>query len=149
MCNFHERLFEERKRLGFNQDEMAKSGGVAKRTYCNYESGDRSPDASFLTAISMAGADVQYMLTGNRSDALPTKVNLSIGDKAGIINMKLLLIAIRELEAALKRNRKTLDPERKARAVSVLYESLEKLEQANPSEVLDESAVDRFMEALF
>lgn len=72
MFIFGGRLLEERKRLGLNQDEMAKAGGVAKRTYCNYEAGDREPGAAFLEAIAAAGADVAYILTGCRSDLSPT-----------------------------------------------------------------------------
>ena len=67
MYNISERLLEERKRLGLNQDQMAEIGGVAKRTYCNYESGEREPMASFFAAIAAAGADVQYILTGMRA----------------------------------------------------------------------------------
>lgn len=60
------RLKEERKRLKKNQDEMANLGGVAKSTYCNYEAGSRAPDALFLSGIAQAGADVIYILTGQR-----------------------------------------------------------------------------------
>lgn len=67
MSNIGEKLLEERKRLGLNQDQMAVVGGVAKRTYCNYEAGEREPMSGFFTAIAAAGADVQYILTGVRS----------------------------------------------------------------------------------
>jgi transcriptional regulator with XRE-family HTH domain len=70
MCNISERLLEERKRLGLNQEKMAEIGGVAKRTYCNYESGEREPMGSFFTAIAAAGADVQYILTGSRTQPI-------------------------------------------------------------------------------
>jgi transcriptional regulator with XRE-family HTH domain len=60
------RLIEERKRLELNQEKMAELGGVAKRTYCDYEAGVSEPKASFLAAIAAAGADVQYILTGTR-----------------------------------------------------------------------------------
>lgn len=46
---------------------MASKGGVAKRTYCNYESGEREPGAAFLQALGEYGMDVQYILTGIRS----------------------------------------------------------------------------------
>lgn len=59
-----ERLLNERKRLGLNQGEMAAKGGVAIRTYANYESGDRTPDAECLANLSQAGADVLYIVTG-------------------------------------------------------------------------------------
>jgi transcriptional regulator with XRE-family HTH domain len=60
------RLLEERIRLGLSQDRMAGLGRVAKRTYCNYESGLREPGAAFLEAMAAAGADVLYVLTGVR-----------------------------------------------------------------------------------
>jgi transcriptional regulator with XRE-family HTH domain len=68
MCNlFGERLLEERKRLGFTQDEMAARGGVAKRTYCNYEAGERDPTGGLLSALASLGVDIQYILTGERT----------------------------------------------------------------------------------
>lgn len=60
------RLEEERKRLGLNQDQMAGLGGVAKRTYCNYEAGSREPGASLLASLAKIGADIQYIVTGQR-----------------------------------------------------------------------------------
>jgi transcriptional regulator with XRE-family HTH domain len=63
------RLLEKRRRLGLSQDCMASLGRVAKRTYCNYESGLREPGATFLEALAGAGADVLYVLTGVRDVA--------------------------------------------------------------------------------
>ncbi len=63
---FFQRLIDERKRLGLTQDQMAKAGGVAKRTYCNYEKGDREPPVSFLSSVKNAGADLGYLLFGVR-----------------------------------------------------------------------------------
>ena len=62
-----ERIKEERKKLGLTQPEMGEIGGVQKKAQLNYEKGERSPDASYLAAIAVAGADVQYILTGIRS----------------------------------------------------------------------------------
>lgn len=59
-----ERLLEERKRLGLTQEQMAKAGGVVKRTYCNYEAGEREPSSSFLASIKAAGVDIGYLLFG-------------------------------------------------------------------------------------
>ena len=63
----HTRLVEERERLGLTQTEMAKRGGVAFRTYCDYESGKSEPRASFFADVSLHGLDVQYVVTGKRS----------------------------------------------------------------------------------
>lgn len=64
--NLQFRLIEERERLGLNQEQMAEAGGMKKRAYCYYESGERVPDAEYLFGISKLGADVQYIVTGQR-----------------------------------------------------------------------------------
>lgn len=62
-----ERLREERNRLGLSQPAFGLAGGVTKKTQGLYESGDRVPDAGYLTAIASEGADIQYIVTGIRS----------------------------------------------------------------------------------
>ncbi len=62
------RLREERSRLGYSQADICNSCGISKRSYIHYESGDRSPDAEFLGAASKIGMDVQYVVTGIRSE---------------------------------------------------------------------------------
>lgn len=66
------RLREERERLGLSQPALADICGVTMRSQRNYEKGDRQPDASYLAAVSAAGADVLYILTGQRSGAVAT-----------------------------------------------------------------------------
>lgn len=63
----HKRLREERQRLGFNQDQFAVIGGVKRGAQINYESGERSPDGNYFVAIAAAGADINYILTGQRA----------------------------------------------------------------------------------
>lgn len=65
------RLREERERLGFSQEAFGVLGGVQKRAQINYEKGERHPDSTYLAAIAAAGADVLYILTGERSSAQP------------------------------------------------------------------------------
>ncbi len=64
--NFGARLAEERKRIGLNQKDFAEIGGVTKTSQVNYESGERSPNVDYLQAITSAGVDVQYIITGVR-----------------------------------------------------------------------------------
>ncbi|PIV87604.1 MAG: transcriptional regulator [Hydrogenophilales bacterium CG17_big_fil_post_rev_8_21_14_2_50_63_12] len=64
-----ERLKEERDRLGLNQTDFAAIGGIGRKTQFNYESGERAPDGAYLAAIATAGADVLYILTGQRVGA--------------------------------------------------------------------------------
>ena len=61
-----DRLKEERLRLGLSQSDFADVGGAHRKSQGNYESGERFPDAQYLSAISAAGADVQYIVTGQR-----------------------------------------------------------------------------------
>jgi transcriptional regulator with XRE-family HTH domain len=62
-----QRLRAERERLGLSQTAFGEIGGVQKRAQINYEAGERQPDAAYLAAIAAAGADVLYILTGQRS----------------------------------------------------------------------------------
>lgn len=68
---FFERLREERERLGYNQTDFAAIAGVGRKTQFNYETGDRIPDAAYLAAITTVGADVPYILTGERDGPPP------------------------------------------------------------------------------
>ena len=67
---FFERLKEERLRLDLTQDELAGKVGVSKRSYCAYEAGETAPSAKLLAALVGMGADVAYLLTGQRSPGL-------------------------------------------------------------------------------
>lgn len=71
MSSIGERLLEERDRLGLSQPALAEMCGITMRSQRNYEKGERQPDASYLAAIAAAGADVLYILTGQRTGAAP------------------------------------------------------------------------------
>lgn len=62
-----DRLKETRKNMGLSQAAIAEICGVKRETWSRYESGSMSPGMEVLTAIAVAGADVQYILTGVRS----------------------------------------------------------------------------------
>ncbi|MBY0236122.1 MAG: LexA family transcriptional regulator [Burkholderiaceae bacterium] len=61
------RLKLERQRLGFAQSEFGVLAGVSKTSQFNYEAGDRMPDAAYLALAASHGADVLYIVTGQRS----------------------------------------------------------------------------------
>lgn len=67
MGTLGERLKEERKRLGFSQEEFAAIAGVTRRPYAEWEAGNTSPTGVQLAALYAEGADVQYIVTGVRS----------------------------------------------------------------------------------
>ncbi|WP_431222225.1 helix-turn-helix domain-containing protein [Serratia sp. L9] len=61
------RLKEERKRLKFNQNDVASLCGVSREMWGKYERGLAMPGANVLAALATAGANVQYVLTGDFS----------------------------------------------------------------------------------
>lgn len=63
------RLQEERKRLGFNQDEFASQLQLSKRTVAAYEAGSSDIGASVLGQTGVLGVDVLYVVTGTRTPA--------------------------------------------------------------------------------
>ena len=75
MPNFFDRLREERERLALSQQVLAEKCGVTARSQRNYESGERNPDSAYLAAIAAAGADVLYVLTGERDGPAPVTLS--------------------------------------------------------------------------
>ena len=65
------RLQEERKRLGLTQEAVATQLGATKRSVINWEGGAALPGAEVLARYAAAGADVLYILTGQRSQPVP------------------------------------------------------------------------------
>ena len=63
----HERLREERERLGFSQAKFAAACGIGKTAQYTYEAGERTPDASYLEAAGRLGVDVWYVVLGERT----------------------------------------------------------------------------------
>lgn len=66
------RLKEERKRLKLTQATASAVAGVSRETWSRYEGGSVSPGMEVLVAFALAGADVQYVLTGLHGSASPT-----------------------------------------------------------------------------
>ncbi len=94
MGTFFDRLREERKRLGLNQVDFAEIGGVKKGAQINYERGERSPDADYLSGVAAAGVDVLYVITGVRAPITDDERELLAGyraldvrGKAGVLGM--------------------------------------------------------------
>lgn len=66
MLNIGRRLREERERLGLTQPQLSDLTGISKTTQVNYEQGTRRPDSEYLYLVAQAGADVNYIITGQR-----------------------------------------------------------------------------------
>ena len=61
------RIREERNRMALSQEAFGAIPGVTKQAQIKYEKDERHPDTLYLAAIVAAGADVLYILTGQRS----------------------------------------------------------------------------------
>ena len=95
--NFFDRLREERERLALSQQALAEKCGVTARSQRNYESGERNPDSAYLAAIAAAGADVLYILTGQRAGGTPSVPVLDAAEQV-------LLDSYRRCGATAKQN---------------------------------------------
>ena len=61
--------------MGLSQEKFGALGGVKKLAQINYEKGERHPDSAYLAAIAAAGADVLYVLTGERDGPAPVTLS--------------------------------------------------------------------------
>lgn len=64
------RLREERERLGYTQPAFAALAATTKKSQIDYEKDLTQPKAGYLAAVANAGADVQYVVTGVRSNSV-------------------------------------------------------------------------------
>lgn len=87
-----QRISEERERIGYNQAGFARQLEVTAETLRRYELGLRDASLDFLVKAATLGVDVQYVLTGIRSNnikkvekALEPVVNIEAGASANVI----------------------------------------------------------------
>jgi transcriptional regulator with XRE-family HTH domain len=64
------RLAEERNRLDYNQSTLSDALGKSSVTQYKYEAGITCPTADYLLALDKLGADIYYIITGRRLEAL-------------------------------------------------------------------------------
>lgn len=96
MC-LADRIKSERERLALTQPRVADLTGVGKTTVINWEKGVSSPTAVQLAALAAAGADVLFVVTGQRSQAA-AEVELLPSDE------RVLVDAYRRCNAEARRN---------------------------------------------
>ena len=74
------RLREERETMGKTQSDFAAAAaaagvpGATRQSQAKYEKGLASPSAAYLFAIAEQGADVRYILTGQRDSHTSPKL---------------------------------------------------------------------------
>ena len=72
MHSIGERLKEERKRLNLSQTELCELTGITRKTLFSYETGERSPNVLFLSALFDHDFDVDYILKGEQDILRPS-----------------------------------------------------------------------------
>lgn len=90
-----ERLKEERERLGFTQPALAAIAGTTKKSQIDYEKDLTQPKAGYLAAVAKVGADVQYIVTGERSAGAltPDEKDLLAHFRAAPLAVKTVMMA--------------------------------------------------------
>ncbi len=70
------RLVAERDRLGYkNMEEFSQATEVSAKTLYNYANEDTQLNIEFLIRFARLGGDVQYVVTGVRSDNVPSSTD--------------------------------------------------------------------------
>lgn len=118
MVSFCERLRTERTRLGLNQTDFAALAGVTKKTQMLYEAGERVPDANYMTAITKAGADMYFIITGQKIDATPPATPWTPVDGEKLCRI------IEMLEAAAKQAGRRWPAKKLAEVAAEIYNAL-------------------------
>jgi len=107
-----DRLRAERERLGHSQDQWASVTGIHRNTQAKYEKGDGSPNVEYLAAIESIGADIDFIITGEK------KV---YRDPSPDYECPIISKIVEQLEVVLNKNNQVLSPQKKAQAVVILY----------------------------
>lgn len=61
------RLKEERQKLKLSQTDIADICGISREMWSKYERGLATPGGEVLASLANAGANIQYVLTGNQT----------------------------------------------------------------------------------
>lgn len=110
-----ERLKEERERLGFTQPSFAGLAETTKKSQIDYEKDLTQPKAGYLAVIAKVGADVQYIITGQRSvSVLPTDEALILEKyrrASEVIRNKMLMLLLggEETDSVVNQSENTIN----------------------------------------
>lgn len=73
-----DRLKTERERLGYTQTDFAALVGASKKSQIRWEHDESYPDAAALAAFAEAGADVLWIITGQKLGSTPPPIARSV-----------------------------------------------------------------------
>ncbi|MBF0309482.1 MAG: helix-turn-helix transcriptional regulator [Magnetococcales bacterium] len=130
MSDIGDRLKEERIRLGLTQADLGVRCGVSRDAQTSYESGRRDMGTGYLAAIAEVGADVSYILTGVRSAKRGSVASEDSLGEFPEIDAEYVLRVLHALELYIKKERLSVDPEKKALLVRLMCRVLAKQSRA-------------------
>ncbi|GJM12775.1 MAG: hypothetical protein DHS20C12_11780 [Pseudohongiella sp.] len=116
--------------MGLDQTEFATAGGVSLNSQSNYERGKRSPDTSYLAKIATLGVDIQFLISGVRSENLDKMLEEARRDSVELVktyskevDLVLLESVTTEILEVIRRhpNLQLAPSDEVAKAISVLY----------------------------
>lgn len=132
MSSVGARIREERCQLGYSQAELADLVGTARKTQTRYESDANAPDTNYLIAIGNLGADIVYILTGERHSGLPSPQANQLPERL----RERLTTAIEAIEEGLAATGRTAPPDVKAELVLAAYDILASQGESAPAEII-------------
>jgi len=121
--SFGERLREERRLLGLNQQEFGTLGGVAKPTQIGYEADTRTPDLHYLAQLTKAGVDPMRILTGKPVEHFA----------AERMNWDLVVTIFDAVSEWESENDVRIDPNKRSALLQVLYKQFAETREINPT----------------
>lgn len=101
------RLASERKRLGLNQDHIAKTLNIGRSALAMIEAGKSGLDASRLATLDVVGIDTIYVMSGLH--------------RAEMVDWQIVSQILHALDTWSKSRRIELGPAKTARALKILY----------------------------
>lgn len=119
------RLRAERRRLGINQTEFGAIAGASKRTVIEWEKGSTSPSAVQLSALSGAGVDIVYVVTGACHDTNNKKQSQNRTALTGLIDVDRMARIVEMLEGAASQAGRKWPPRLLLRKAVEVYNFLE------------------------
>ena len=114
------RIKQFRQELGVSQTDFAGNAGIPIDTLRKYESDKRAPGSEALLSMCRAGANINWLLTGEGPILLR---NISVG--TGSTNAELLTTIIDSIEQVLDDHDLEMTPRKKAEVIVGVYELLQ------------------------
>lgn len=138
MHSIGERLKEERKRLNLSQTELCELTGITRKTLFSYETGERSPNVLFLSALFDHDFDVDYILKGEQDILRPSlmkKIQQAAESAFQMVNSTDIAVTPAQFAQMLTSLLATAETDKNEQENAVQTDHFEKALQKKPGEM--------------